>query len=254
MAAFVNKFASSPRAGAPGAAAPVLSPPSFVRQISSTGAPSAGAPCFPLFTLGLSASELQRVLPFVNRAQWRGRPLQLGRRPFDTAASPVRRAFFEPFLAARHFLGPIFRPLVRIRGAASGALESPPEIWGDIRTSVATARRAMPGWLSAPESKSALSEYAKGLPDSGAHSSRSAPSWIADEGPDVLGLLGVLPGMVFLSVARASSRARPGCLEPQDWERVIRAFVGRHATPPLKDLCEPGAPHLEQAANSSEFD
>ena len=70
VAAFVKKFASGSRAGASGAAAPVSSPPSFVRQISSTGAPSAGAPCFPLFTLGLSASELLRVLPFVNGALW----------------------------------------------------------------------------------------------------------------------------------------------------------------------------------------
>ena len=83
---------------------------------------------------------------------------------------------------------------------------------------------------------------------------RSAPSWIADEGPDVLRLLGVLPGMVFAAVTRASSRARSKWLEPLYWERVIRAFVGRHATPRLRALCEPGAPHLEQAANSSEFD
>ena len=84
---------------------------------------------------------------------------------------------------------------------------------------------------------------------------RSAPSWIADEGPDVLRLLGVLPGMVFAAATRASSRARSKWLEPLYSERVIRAFVGRRATlPVVKDLREPGAPHLEQTVNSSEFD
>ena len=151
----------------------------------------------------------------------------MGRRPFDTAASPAWCAFFESFAAARHFLGPIFRRLVRIRGAASGALESPPETWGDIRTSVATAWRATPGRLSAPESKAALSEYANGLPDSGIYSLRSAPSWIADEGSDVLALHGVLPGMVFAAVTRASSRARSKWLEPLDSFEVVAPGAGR---------------------------
>ena len=113
----------------------------------------------------------------------------------------------------------------------------------------------MPGWLSASELKSALSEYANGLPDSGIRSLRSTPSWIADEGPDFLGPLGVLSGVVSAAATRASWRARSRLLEPLDWERVIRAFVGRRATlPVVKDLREPGAPHLEQTVNSSEFD
>ena len=39
--------------------------------------------------------ELGRVLPFVDGVQWWGRPFQLGRRPFDSALSPVWRAWFE---------------------------------------------------------------------------------------------------------------------------------------------------------------
>ena len=84
---------------------------------------------------------------------------------------------------------------------------------------------------------------------------RSAPSWIADEGPGVLEPLGVLSGMVSAAATCASRRARSRWLGPLDWERVIRAFVGRRAAlPVVKDLREPGAPHLEQTVISSEFD
>ena len=75
---------------------------------------------------------------------------------------------------------------------------------------------------------------------------RSAPSWIADEGPGVLEPLGVLSGMVSAAATCASRRARSRWLEPLDWGCVIRAFV--------KDLREPGVPRLEQTVNSSEFD
>lgn len=53
VAVSVKKFANGPRAGSPSVAARVSSPTSFERQILSTGAPSAGAPRFPLRTLPL---------------------------------------------------------------------------------------------------------------------------------------------------------------------------------------------------------
>ena len=195
VSSFAEVFMEGPCAASAAQGPRGPAPPTFVRQILSEGAPSGAAPRFPLCTLCLSASELKRVLPCVAGAQWWGQPLEWGRRPFFTPATPVCRAFLESSGRSERVLGPIFRRLIRIRGNALGAVESPPEASGDIDASVAAVSSAMPGGLKASELKSVWPGYVSGHPKSAARSLCSKCSWVADAGPHVLEPLGVLSGM-----------------------------------------------------------
>ena len=141
------------------------------------------APRFQPCVLGMLPSELERVMPRVAPPQWRVRALEMGRRPFDSRASPLWRASFEAFALSERFANPAFRKLLRFRG---GVLGVPPNNSGDVDSGVVTVTLAMSSSLQATVLKTAPADFAGDLPVSVARSLCSSPLCIAYECPHVV--------------------------------------------------------------------
>ena len=70
--------------------------------------------------------------------------------------------------------------------------------------------------LAASEVKTVLADYLGNLPESVARSLCGDPSWVADGGPHVVQLLGVLSEVAFAAVTKAGWDGRARWLEPLD--------------------------------------
>ena len=96
---------------------------------------------------------------------------------------------------------------------------------------------------------SAPSEFAPDLPVPVLSALRQNALWVEQAGPDVLGPLGVLSGVIFAVVTRASWGERSKGLDSATWDRVARCFSGRRPTAPLVRVpVELGLSNLEEIA------
>ena len=77
----------------------------------------ARAPKCPLCDLGRSRDEVEKLRGRPGAREWRGAEFQLGRAPFDSRYCAVWRALFESFAPAERALAPVYRFLIRSRGA-----------------------------------------------------------------------------------------------------------------------------------------
>ena len=82
-----------------------------------------GAPKLVPPSPGNIAVGLDCARPNMRTAAQLGGPFQSGRRPFDASAPPTWHALFESFALTERLLGPVFRQLLRNRGAK---LSGPP--------------------------------------------------------------------------------------------------------------------------------
>ena len=75
------------------------------------------APPRPLRDLGLRPDEAKQVHePYGTEAGW-GETFQTGRAPFDSKYCAARHALFESFAPVERSLSPVYRLLLRSRGA-----------------------------------------------------------------------------------------------------------------------------------------
>ena len=137
-----------------------------------------------------------------------GQPFRLGRRPVDTFAPSSRRACFEPTVPLARILGPVFRQLLRNRGSALGAPSSGARSEEARGLSLASAVRAIPEGPDAAGLGSVLCEYANDLPGQVVSALRRTPESVAKGGRVILEPPGLLSGIVFAAVARASRGGR----------------------------------------------
>ena len=77
----------------------------------------APAPPYTLRDLGLDGEEADKVHTRPGAKEWWGAEFQLGRAPFDSKNCAIRHALFESFASAGRALAPVFRFLIRSRGA-----------------------------------------------------------------------------------------------------------------------------------------
>ena len=75
------------------------------------------APPYPLCDLGLEGEEADKVRRRPGSKNWWDAEFQLGRAPFDSKNCAIRHALFESFASAGRALAPVFRFLIRSRGA-----------------------------------------------------------------------------------------------------------------------------------------
>ena len=74
-------------------------------------------------------------------------------------------------------------------------------------------------------------------------------------GPGVVEPLGVLPGMIFAAVTRASYAARARWFQPIDWSRMFRLSRGLSPAPPAWKVSDEKSPRgLEAVVKAEVFD
>ena len=85
---------------------------------------------------------------------------------------------------------------------------------------------------SAGEMGSLARAYVVEIPDAVIRAMDLRPAMLGHPGPGVVGPLGILSGMVFFAVTRASYTVRVKWFESIDWSRMSRVSRGLASAPP----------------------
>ena len=191
-------------------------------------------PDFPLCCLGLTREEVNALYCSPGSANWWGAKFQMGRAPFDTRYCAVRHALFESFAPVERALAPIYRFLIRTRVATLRGDTAPDS--SDVRTmAFETALSTLNLGASSLELEALLRAYIHDIPEFVVSIIGQSGELVGPSGR--LEPLGVLAGMVFALVARASYGARLQWFQALDWWKVSRMLRG--LTPSSKEAKAP---------------
>ena len=133
---------------------------------------------------------------------------EIGRRQYDTQYSARLQSLLETFVPIGRALGPAYRCVQRSR--VNRLRAAPTAEGGPASALVAfeTSLRVTPLPVSAREVERLFRACVGDVPDSAVRAISACPELLNLSGPTVPGPLGVLPGMIFAAVTRASYSAR----------------------------------------------
>ena len=162
------------------------------------GGKDAPAPPYPLCDLGLEGEAADKVQKRPGSKDWRGAEFQLGRAPFDSKYCAVWHALFESFAPAQRVLAPVYRFLIRSRGAQLRGenVPDPKEVH----------QVAFDLGVSPAELESVLHAYVEDIPPHVVGTVAERKELVGEAGQ--LHPYGVVAGALFSMVTRASYGAR----------------------------------------------
>ena len=161
---------------------------------------------------------------------WRVAPFELGCAPSDSKYFAAWRAFFESFAPIERRLVPAYRHLLRPRfdavqgGEDSGRNEELQSM------AFAAASSVLFLGVSSDELGELLRAYVNGIPASAVCAIGARRDLAGVRGG--LQPLGVIAGMAFARVTRASASARLSWFQSLDWLRASRMLCGLVPMPP----------------------
>ena len=190
-------------------------PPMCVADVFN-GKP-ARAPRSPLCAFGLSRLELKMLFGDEGHADWWGAEFELGRAPLNSEFYAAWRAFCESFAPIVQGIAPARRLSVKSRAAEFRG--SPPAVSGDAYAMASkTVAPLVDLGVDAQELGELRRAYADGISPSVVKVIAGRDELVGREG--TLDPLGVVGGMVFATVTRASYGARFRWFQALDWWRV----------------------------------
>ena len=183
----------------------------------------ASAPPYLLCVLGLAPGVVAQVHEKSDTAAWRDEFFQTGRAPFDSKHCAVWRALFESFAPVERSLGPVYRLLLRSRGA--GARGNPaPDSQAVYKLALDSASLTIDLGVTPLDLERVLHAYADDIPESTVTSLFGRNDLVGEDGQ--LQPLGVASGMVFAMVAPASYGARLTWFRSLDWPKASYTLQG----------------------------
>ena len=200
----------------------LVSPPAIVQKFLR--GETTVVPRFPLCDLGLTTAEVDELHGMVGGGSWRDEPFQIGRVPFDSKYCAVWHALFESFAPVERVLAPVFRLLIRARSAE---LTGRPEREAASACDMAfhTATESMDLGVSSAELQCIMRAHVEDLPPEVVKVIASRQE-LVDDAKGQLVPYGVIGGMVFAMVTRASYYARKTWYEALDWSKLSSMLRG----------------------------
>ena len=172
----------------------------------------------PICDLGLSPGNVRKLHWPDGAGDWWGREFQIGRAQFDAKYCAVWRAFFQSCAPAERDLAPVFRFLVRSRGAKLRG-EEVPDLGSLYKVVFDTVSNAMDLGVTPAELGSVLRAYVED-PAADVVKTISAQDNLVGENEGQLEPRGVIGGMVFAMATRASYISRLKWFESLDWDKM----------------------------------
>ena len=218
-------------------------------------APVPPAKGFPLCAMGLLRGGAVLVSDEMEPAPWRDLEFEMRCRRYGAQYLAVWHALFELFVLIERVLRPAYRLLLRERASAirqDNGVEIGP---GATRVTLEAALKVIPCLASAEEMGSLMRAYVVEVPGALIRAIGLRPALLGRAGPGVVGPLGVLSGMSFASVARASYSSRVMRFRDIHWNRLSRVLRGFPPAPPPLGVSDEKSPKgLEAVVDNEAFE
>ena len=181
-------------------------------------------PKFPLCVLGMTSAEIEKLSGRKNAGDWWDVPFHMGRVPFDSKYCAVWHALFESFAPVERVLAPVFRLLIRARAAqiTGGAKSDPGSAY---LLAFRTAAQSMDLGVQPDELQSVLQSYVHDLPQEVVLAIASKKDLVGSSEGQLVPY-GVIGGMVFAMVTRASYYSRLTWFQSLDWNKLSSMLRG----------------------------
>ena len=178
------------------------------------------APKFPLCASGISQSTLRELRGAADASAWWDEPFEMGRASRGAKYCAAGRALFESFASLGRVVAPVYRHLLRARHAVLLGHGDPScaEEMGSAAYQTVTSVLSL---RVTPAELCELSRaYVDTIPEFVTRAVGARVDLVGQDGS--LQQLGVVAGMVFAMLARASSPARLSWFESLGWQGVSR--------------------------------
>ena len=174
-------------------------------------------PDFPSCASGLLRDCATLVSKEMEPAPWFEVEFEIGRRRFDSQFSTAWHSSFETFASLQKAFGPVYRLPLRARASRVGVLAADRGNPVAAGAAFETTLRVTPSPVLADEVERMLLAYVDEIPVSVIRALCALPDLLNLSGQSALEPLGVVPGLVFAAVTRASYAARLRWFESLDW-------------------------------------
>ena len=185
--------------------------------------------------MGLESGEVNRLFVRPGAAEWRDSEFEIGRAPFGSRYCAVWRALFESSAPVERASAPVYIFLIRSRGSLLRGEFAPNRTDAQAMAfeTVSSSRKL---GVSPTDLESVLRAYVDDIPAPAVPTIAQRDELVGPSGR--LEPLGVIAGMVFAMVTRASYGSHLKWFQSVDWWKVSRMLRAPPPSPKTEEsLC-----------------